>query len=444
MKKESISKEEHTLNALEGVKEKYTAEAAPTEKTNVKPTWLKWAALAACGTLIVFTGIRFLSDEHPSHNPTGLQGSSQSSNPSDLQNSFDDSSYEPTAESSTVNPSGLPMLTIPEDTCESMGYEGCLAYDISDLTNANPWNETLELSSLPVYRSPLSYDTYFLVSGTDFDAMEDFLLKIAARLHMDTETLEINDNAPDAQEQAIITEKLEGKVPEGYFNPTALVAEQNGIKIEVEITMTATITFEPTVTLPEGYHFSHHSSYEDTLAVAEYLQETYPELINMEEPLVNIHGGEYNIYRQQGYDIAFFNAAESLTEQILNYQFFQVAFYCNAEGKLKMARIYSPNLTEKAGDYPIISAEEAEDLLLNGYYITTVPFEMPGQKYIAKRELIYRWGRYDEYYMPYYCFYIELPEEEQDDGLKTYGVYYVPAVRQEYLTNMPVWKGEFN
>lgn len=45
--------------------------------------------------------------------------------------------------------------------------------------------------------------------------------------------------------------------------------------------------------------------------------------------------------------------------------------------------------------------------------------------------------------MPYYCFYVELPEEERD-GLKTYGAYYVPAVEKEYLTNMPLWDGSFN
>ena len=46
--------------------------------------------------------------------------------------------------------------------------------------------------------------------------------------------------------------------------------------------------------------------------------------------------------------------------------------------------------------------------------------------------------------MPYYRFYVELPEQEQEDGLKDYGAYYVPAVLAEYLTNKPVWNGDFN
>lgn len=425
MKKENISREERILNALGEVDEKYIAEAAPAGKTGGKITWLKWAAPAACAILLVSAGIRFL--------------------PAVFSGRFPDSSGPHSSGHGAENgEAGLPMLTVSENSYESMGYEGYMAYDISDLTNANPWDKTWELSTLPVYRNTLSHDTDFLVSGTDFEAMEAFLLEIAERLHMDTDTLEVKDNAPDDEERAIITEKFEGKVPEGYFNPTELVAQENNIKIEVDISMTATITFEPAISLPEDCHFSHYSSYEDTLAVAEYLQETYSDLINMEEPLINIHGGDYNIYRQQMYHIAFFNAAESLTERILNYQFCQVAFYCDDEGRLNMARVFRPDLSHKAGDYPIISEEEATELLLKGNYITTVPCEMPGQKYIAKTELVYRSGKYEEYYMPYYRFYVELPEMEWEDGLKDYGAYYVPAVRQEYLTNMPVWKGEFN
>ncbi len=45
--------------------------------------------------------------------------------------------------------------------------------------------------------------------------------------------------------------------------------------------------------------------------------------------------------------------------------------------------------------------------------------------------------------MPYYRFYVELPEEKRA-GLNNYGAYYVLAVEKEYLTNMPVWDGSFN
>ena len=74
---------------------------------------------------------------------------------------------------------------------------------------------------------------------------------------------------------------------------------------------------------------------------------------------------------------------------------------------------------------------------------------MPDEEYIKKVELVYRTGDMEEYYLPYYRFLVELPEEENSEiesehGLKNYGAYYVPAVESSYLTNMPVWDGGFN
>ena len=57
---------------------------------------------------------------------------------------------------------------------------------------------------------------------------------------------------------------------------------------------------------------------------------------------------------------------------------------------------------------------------------------------------MYRKADYDEYFIPYYRFYVELPEAEADHDLNTYGAYYVPAVQEKYIANMPLWDGSFN
>ena len=67
---------------------------------------------------------------------------------------------------------------------------------------------------------------------------------------------------------------------------------------------------------------------------------------------------------------------------------------------------------------------------------------MPGAGYVAKTELIYMTGEREQYYLPFYRFYVEVPELEREGGFKTYGSYYVPAVEESYLYQMPVW-GEF-
>ena len=134
---------------------------------------------------------------------------------------------------------------------------------------------------------------------------------------------------------------------------------------------------------------------------------------------------------------------ENETEQLINYNFNRVTFGCNDEGRLFIARIYQPDLSVKIGDYPIIDSRQAKELLLKGNYITTVPYEISEKESIKKVELVYRTGEGEQYFMPYYRFYMELPDEEQENGLKTYGAYYVPAVEGSYISNMPVWDGGF-
>ena len=414
-------KSERILDSLGGVDEKYIIEAAPGKEMSRNHRWIKWGAVAACLALAVYGGMRLILRERPGSGqplPEVVEGSGSGQ--------------------------ALPMLTIAGNTGGEMGYEGYMAYDISELIDQNPWSEDAELTVLPVFKNPLSYDQDYIVSGADFEAMRAFLREVARRLGMDPAGLEITDNALSAEHQAMVLEKMGGDVPEGYFDPTAVIAEENGIKIEVDVSMTAEITFSSGgIRLPDGYDFTHYASYEDILAVAGYLQETYNDLLGMERPMADVCGGDYNIYHQQKYGIGFYDGAGSLTDRILDYHFKNVTFACNDEGELFLIRIFNHDLSGKIGDYPIISADEAETLLLEGKYITTAPYEMPGQEYIAKVELVYRTGKYEECYMPYYRFYVELPEMERE-GLKDFGTYYVPAVEEAYITNMPVWDGSFN
>ena len=166
-------------------------------------------------------------------------------------------------------------------------------------------------------------------------------------------TLTVTVHQTVKDEKTKLTKSVEtggSVVPDGYFDPTALIIEADGIKIEVDQTMTATIHFDPVVSLPEEYNFTHYASYADTAAVANYLKSEYRELIGMDNPQVNIHGGDYNIYSQQSFSIEFFDAADHDIEQIINYNFNRVAFYCDDNGKLFLARVFQPDLSKKMGD----------------------------------------------------------------------------------------------
>lgn len=48
-------------------------------------------------------------------------------------------------------------------------------------------------------------------------------------------------------------------------------------------------------------------------------------------------------------------------------------------------------------------------------------------------ELVYHNSISDKVLMPYYKFFVKIPEEKLENGLKVFGIYYVPAISREYL-----------
>ncbi len=386
-----------------GLVEAAFVEAADMDLKRQKFTWTRFTAVAACFVLMFFAVSNFM-----------LQ-------------------------------TKLPLLSISVSN-DGMGFEGYGAYDISELVNANPWSEDFELTTMPVFKNPITYDEFHIASGADIEKMRSILLEVAGRLGLDADMLTITDDAPDEETKQKMAEgfkmatRLE-TLPDGYFDPTMLMTEAEGMKLEVDQFLTVTIRFDPSVPLPEEYSFANGTTYAD---VAEYLKTAYQDLIGFDDPQLNLSGGDRNIYGHQSFSIEFFEGDKHKTKQIVNYHFNRVAFSFDDEGKLFIARVYRPDITEKVGDYPIITVEEANELLANGNYITTVPYELPGMDYVKKVELVYRNDRDSEYFMPYYRFYVELPDMELDNGMKTYGAYYVPAVSGEYIENMPLWDGSFN
>lgn len=337
----------------------------------------------------------------------------------------------------------LPKLPLSTEVTNpsGMGFEGYLAYDVSELCVGNLWRESDNLQTLPVYRNPVEYDRAGApVGNVDLDVMRVRAQEVANRLGVDAE---IRDNAPSEEEKAAVLKKL-GEIPAGYFDPTEVTVQGDGVKITVGASLTAGIVFDPARELPEGYHFGYYASREDMEKVLDYLAGEYRTLLAMEDPQVCVTGGDYNIYGEQMYRIEAFDAAGDAAQRLINYSFNSADFSCDEQGRLWIVRLSGADLSQKVGDYPIITVEQAEKLLLEGRYITNVPYELPGEEYVKSVELLYLNGRLEEYFMPYYRFLVELPEAARENGLNTYGAYYVPAVEEAYLEGLPVWNGSFN
>lgn len=323
------------------------------------------------------------------------------------------------------DPGQLPQLPLSEEVTNpnGMGFEGYLAYDCSELVNANPWRQDAKLSTLPVYRNLAPVDAAGVPKAPDPARTREVLLKTASLLGLDPDSLEL-DGEPDMG-----------------LNFTA---RAEGVEIRAWEDQTVTISFDPAIPLPEEYEFGYSAAYEELAAAAEYLKAEYRDLIAMDDPQVNISSGDYTIYGDQMYSLEFFDKGDSLVDTLINYNFRRAAFCGDDEGKLFIIRLYSTDLSEKAGDYPIITAQAAQKLLLEGRYITNVPYELPGKQYVKEVELIYLTGGREAYFMPYYRFLVEIPEAARENGLNIYGAYYVPAVEEAYLTGLPVWDGSFN
>ena len=162
---------------------------------------------------------------------------------------------------------------------------------------------------------------------------------------------------------------------------------------------------------------------------------------------VPVTGGDYNIYGEYRRTYAVYDAGETDAEGIANYNLCSASFVPTEDGRLGSIRIRNAlAAAETLGDYPIVSADEARQRLRAGNYQTSAPCALPEDADIAGVELVYRTGSREQLLLPYYHFYVRLPDTDMEyaDGLQLYGAYYVPAIADAYLENMPVYDGRFN
>lgn len=359
-----------------------------------RTTWRRWGAMAAC--LAVLLGVGFL--------------------------------FFPTSSPDVPDPVPTELPTLPVSMGPSLGgygFEGYYVRDISDLKNTSPSQIGSLPDTLPVFRNATG--GYPLQAATEEYKAKMLTLcrSVAGRLGWDAENMTV-----------VWDERNGGLVP-----TTVTATGADGVKIEVDQFMTVTISY-PDRNRP----FSENvlPTYDDAHKLAEKLLAEYRDLMNFANPQICITGGYYNIDGEQSYDIAFVETGGTQTEELLEFFFHGAEFFCNEDGEPRIIRLRCTDLSDKVGDYPIITAQQAQAQLVAGHYITSCGWEMPGEAYIRKVELVYRTGEYDEYFMPYYRFYVELLEEAPVEGCMHLAAYYVPAVAEEYLAPLSTWDGRFN
>ncbi|MBR6772567.1 MAG: hypothetical protein IKM29_04135 [Clostridia bacterium] len=408
------------LDKMELVDPTFVEAADKPQNKKLRP--LKWFAIAACLALAVSAGILLFPEKKPEISPD------------------------------------LPVLTITTPPVKAGGGTGITPLrDISDIDNENPWNEDCDLYTLPVFKNALTHERcydFYHATNTDFDRMRELLFEVASDLGISPEEITITDDSQADIEKLLNSAKFTG-VPESELDeyiakrttPTVFFGKTEGVEITVFNDLKVRITFDPAIPLPEKYNFKMYAPYEDIASASKYIEREYSELIDCADPKADISGDTYDIWLNFSYTLSFFESKGSLTDRIINYNFYQTKFYGNEEGDLWLVWLYRPDLSNKIGDYPIISADEALELLFNGNYVSNCLYDITGTETVVKTTLVYRYNTYDEYIIPFYCFYVEVPPDVawyEENGLKTFGMYYVPAIESSYIANMPRWDGGFS
>lgn len=407
MKAEDISE------AMNSINEEFIESANERRKNRYKmPLWIKFVSAAAVFAIILFIGSGSFVIPEPEHN------------------------NDPVGGTETEYAASLPVLEYIEGGANAYGFEGYLAYDISELENGNPWNEKMDFDALPVFRNNSFNEVGIAYPGIGEEAMNIKLEGIA--------------EAIDLEIQEIVETKVGdfssgSGIPDDFVN--SIEADLGNCTVEIQSNGTVVAIYNgfDGEELPDDISFTHNSTNErEAYKTIAYLYENYGDIIGLPEAtFVTSKDYTFSGEENRSYNIYDFSGDE--INDMLNFAFNEVQLAPNDEGKLMLIRVNNKlSCAEKIGDYPIISVSEATDMLLDGGYITTVPFEMPGEEYIARLELIYRSGTSENIWMPYYRFLVELPEMAQENGLKNFGAYYVPAVEPEYITGLPLRNGSFN
>ncbi|MBQ7295249.1 MAG: hypothetical protein IJW86_03530 [Clostridia bacterium] len=290
---------------------------------------------------------------------------------------------------------------------EGMGYEGTDELSMKNSDDINPWNEDVVLETLPVYKN-LCYNEGKL-SQTYFNVL-------------------------DLKKQA---EDLADKLGMSYGNTQISVSqgeEVYGFSLETE---------KGTVrAFPKGSNITVRES--DFALIEKHMQTACNKSSDNET--------ETGVYTEYSVDGEIFMAktrsyykGESIVEDIINFNM-QSHYLTESGNYITGSSDNYLNGSEKIGDYPVISLGEAKEKLLRGEHISSAAesYVEGGEiteDVIEKADLIYYTVGNQEYYLPYYRFYVK--SYSGDNDIQQYAYFYVCAVVEEYLGEITVFDGSF-
>lgn len=320
------------------------------------------------------------------------------------------------------------------------------AVNISVLEEDNIWNEDMELDTLPVFRN-LSYSdsvrepTRFLFTDQMLTMAEN-TAEMLGVIITESEFTEVGDQSQNVQYRYVLQTSC---TAEKYGLPDLKINVYSDGEVEIDFSHYGPGVPVNAFMLPEEYSLKGDSNTdgEKRELLLDYLAETFADVLQFEDPK-NVSYIETQYSSQDGepfYEtvLRIFNHTDSDTRNILNYGLAFADFGIYGNKLFRITLINKLCVSEYVADYPVISPEEAEKLLLGGVYTSNVyePYikgENVALSDVESMELVYR-GDNSAYYIPYYRFYVKLEQPAYLEGtdINAYGAFYVPAVELKYL-----------
>ena len=157
--------------------------------------------------------------------------------------------------------------------------------------------------------------------------------------------------------------------------------------------------------------------------ISEFISYESPAFITSREMLVDCT----YIYTYRAFDSSG-NGKDDILKSNVQYAEFMI----DSGGMLNSIHISDSTIDSvKIGNYPVKSEKTAKKELLEGKYFSTVPYGIKDGDCVIKSELIYK--SIDGLFIPCYKFLVELPDAPPDDRYKSYGIFYVCAIKDEYI-----------
>lgn len=297
-----------------------------------------------------------------------------------------------------------------------------------------PWNREWEIAALPIFKN-LAYVNIQGYSGQySVFLSEDTLVTMAEEI-----ASKLNWQVLDSNAQKVTLGEDAQNIVIGIDATT-----DNG-SIHIDGNGRVDISFTEGIQLPAEYRMSDSASIEEANKTVNYLLEQYVALFSTDKLSPNC----YDIYDTDGNRSMKYQAVERTygADGIVEYYFNQVGFeYSEERGLTGISYGDVRVATELLGYYPIISVDEAKDMLVNGEAIcldnafSAYEAKLSDLNSASYVELMYYVPNEEEYehsftdrslYVPYYCFYVKLGDTNE------YCRYYVPAVEGATLGSIP-------